>query len=994
MGRISTLFLAILLAITAFSANITDDTGRPVNGLLRVSILIYNDADDIIWTGTTDGSLPSLRVENGEMVNLDDLIPSYVKRGDLRIEIRQNGRLIAEQRMESSPLHRASPEEPGDISETMATHLKIGDVGETDDLVVHSPRTGFGITEPVERVDIDGALGLREGAAPTATTDFGKVYVDDGDGHLYFLDESGVATDLLETSEVGGSGIITAFSTDQIHTCIGNTLNLGVHQSTSTGPYTHLWTGDTAPLSATDIPNPSFTASSSGSYVLSYSVTDGSGNSSTYYLTVVVHGNPSPSITATPSTGGCAGEPVVLSGDGCYEKYCWNPGGPCSKSFMATESGTYELTVIDRWGCEGTASRSVTFLDPPIANSGSNHSVCYGGSDPLIGGSPSATSGVPPYSYEWSGTGLPYLSSATAGNPSFDASSAAPGVYNLTLTVTDANGCSDEDGPVLVTIYDLPVASAIASSPVCPGNTITLSGGATGGTAPYSYSWTGPDGFSSFAQNPEITGATEANQGTYSLTVTDAHGCISLAATAGVMVDDPVMISANPTDETVCEGLSASFTVSATGTGPFTYQWQRSTDGGSSWSNTGTDSDTYEIVSVALSMDGNRYRCQVSSDCPPSQTSTEAVLAVMPAPSISIHPADISVLESNPATFSVSASGDALTYQWQRNTGSGWSNLTGATSSSYTISSVTAGMDGYQYRCIVSGACPPPDTSDAALLTIDEGLYTFSSHTFTNCGATGRTGPTLSACRSAYSTTWDENPAYFNMTSQGIQIWTVPVTGSYRITAIGGGNTNDGGGMGASMAGTFELTSGEKLQIVVGQESPSSQSLSGSGGSFVALGESHTTATPLIVAGGGATGFWGVTPANSNRGQTGNEPALIPSGTTRPTVGYGGTLVGTTGAAGGGFYGNGAGGSAGGSAFINGAVGGTGAFDGGFGGGGCRVGSFGGGGGGGYTGGNANSTQDGSSARYGGGGSYNSGTSQTNSDGVNNGHGSVTIELL
>ncbi|KAI9138381.1 hypothetical protein BKA69DRAFT_779997 [Paraphysoderma sedebokerense] len=54
-------------------------------------------------------------------------------------------------------------------------------------------------------------------------------------------------------------------------------------------------------------------------------------------------------------------------------------------------------------------------------------------------------------------------------------------------------------------------------------------------------------------------------------------------------------------------------------------------------------------------------------------------------------------------------------------------------------------------------------------------LYSFSTHTFTNAGATGRLGPTLSACRGAYSSQpWAQNSTLFGMTIQGIQEWMVP----------------------------------------------------------------------------------------------------------------------------------------------------------------------------------------------------------------------------
>ncbi len=892
MRHISTLFLAFVIAITAFSTTITDDAGIPVNGLLRVTILAYTQTGDLIWTGTTDGSLPSLRVENGEIVNLDDLIPSYAKSyGDLRIEIRQDGRLIAEENIESTSLRRETPEEPGEISETMAAHLQIGHPGEPDDLVVHSPRTGFGITEPVERVDIDGALGLREGTAPTATTDFGKVYVDDGDGHLYFLDESGVATDLLETSStVTGGSILASFDRGMIHTCTGETIWLGIDMANSDGPYTHLWTGDTAPLSATDSPSPSFTAGTPGTYHLTYDITDSEGKSSRHIFHIIVHGSPTPSVSSMPVTGRCVGQPVSLIGDGCYEKYCWDEGD-CSKVLEVTEGGTYHLRVIDKWGCEGTTSHSVSFLALPTADIGTNHTSCYGESSFPIGGSPSASGGTPPYFYEWEGTGIPYISSTSVANPTFNPSAAAPGAYSFTLRITDANGCENTDGPIIVTVFDNPTAIASSSSPVCPLGTLELYGSASGGASPYTYSWTGPSGYSSSEQNPTVSSPLA---GTYTLTVTDGNGCTSAPSNVTVSHLDAPLVTADPVNAEVEEGSTATYTVTATG--------------------------------------------------------------------------------------------DGLSYQWQQNTGSGWADITGATSSSYTTPSTTAGMDGYLYRCIVSGTCEPPDTSASASLTITSDLFAFISHTFTNCGQTGRTGPTLSTCRSSYSTSWDENPAFFNMSSQGIQEWTVPATGSYRIEArgAGGGNSSTGrtGGLGARMRGDFVLTVGDVLHIMVGQSgSYGSSSASGGGASFVV---NSSTGTVLLVAGGGG----GAMDANGTSAVTTND------GTTN-----GGTNDAAYCSSGAGYSGNGiVRGTLGGSAalsFLNGGNGGQGCNggpDGGFGGGGSGMascsGACGGGGGGGYNGGDTVSNHGQ------GGGSYNIGTSQSNSGGVNSGHGSVEIIQL
>ena len=119
--------------------------------------------------------------------------------------------------------------------------------------------------------------------------------------------------------------------------------------------------------------------------------------------------------------------------------------------------------------------------------------------------------------------------------------------------------------------------------------------------------------------------------------------------------------------------------------------------------------------------------------------------------------------------------------------------------------------------------------------TSSSSLYEFTSHTFTNCGATGKEGPTLANCISSYNTSWENNTDYFNVPSDaGIQNWTVPTTGTYTIEVWGaqGGRSNEG--YGARMRGDFGITSETVLKILIGQQGGEySISASGGGGTFV-----------------------------------------------------------------------------------------------------------------------------------------------------------------
>jgi hypothetical protein len=252
--------------------------------------------------------------------------------------------------------------------------------------------------------------------------------------------------------------------------------------------------------------------------------------------------------------------------------------------------------------------------------------------------------------------------------------------------------------------------------------------------------------------------------------------------------------------------------------------------------------------------------------------------------------------------------------------------------------------------------------------------FTFSG-TFTNCGATERNGPTQSQVNSTYTS---GNSLYNAVTinTQGIQEWTVPVTGTYKISVWGAqggpqkGNADDDvskGGKGAILSGDFSLTQNWVLKIIVGQRGTDS---GGGGGTFVAKSDN----TALIVAGGGA----------ADCGSCGTQTDAV----TSEGDGNGGSA--TCGSGGGGFNGNGTTSSygTGGLAFVNGGTGGNGDSiysPGGFGGGGgasnCCT-----GGGGGYTGGSA-SNGCGSNGGY----SYNNAAANKTSSVSNTLHGKVTI---
>ena len=271
-------------------------------------------------------------------------------------------------------------------------------------------------------------------------------------------------------------------------------------------------------------------------------------------------------------------------------------------------------------------------------------------------------------------------------------------------------------------------------------------------------------------------------------------------------------------------------------------------------------------------------------------------------------------------------------------------------------------------------------------------------YNFTSCGITGNTGPSQGNCDTSYTGT---TLAGAVTVSGGIQNWTVPTTGTYTIEtagAVGGyGTVTYTGGLGARMTGTFELTAGQVIQILVGQSGEdwaTQKAGGGGGGSFVV----DSTNDPLIIAGGGGAGGGNSNPAN---GQSGLNETTGGTGSQGVYAGGadgagGGASAGTFGGAG--FSGDGGDSTCTGAAplsFLNGgtggqagtcsASGGDGGFGGGSGGEWCCQGACGAGGG--YSGGGGTN----SNGVAGGGGSVNNGTNQNNTAGINAAEGYVSI---
>src|SRR5204863_718055 len=150
--------------------------------------------------------------------------------------------------------------------------------------------------------------------------------------------------------------------------------------------------------------------------------------------------------------------------------------------------------------------------------------------------------------YAW--TGPTTLRSSHLNPTRTSATLADAGTYSVTVTV---NGCTSAAGTTNVVVNATPATpTASNGGPYCEGATIALS---TPTVAGATYSWTGPNGFTSALQNPTRSNAMTADAGTYSVTVT-VSGCTSAAGTTNVVVNATPATPTASNGGPYCEGAT------------------------------------------------------------------------------------------------------------------------------------------------------------------------------------------------------------------------------------------------------------------------------------------------------------------------------------------------------------------------------------------------------------------------------------------------------
>ncbi|MGP8215844.1 MAG: T9SS type A sorting domain-containing protein [Bacteroidia bacterium] len=349
-----------------------------------------------------------------------------------------------------------------------------------------------------------------------------------------------------------------SIATSTAVTCYGGSngsATIGIKGGTS--PYTYLWSNG-----ATSSTVSTFKA---GTY--SVTATDANGCTASATVTITqgaaIRDSISSQINETCYGGATGNATVGVAGGTSPYTYIWTPGGGTASTlstfggFFADNNqsaGTYKVIVTDKNGCKDSATAVITQPAPVKDSIDVIEVACKGAStgsiDVVL-----TTGGTSPYTYKWnSGATTSSLSNLAAGS--------------YTLTTTDKNACTATN---TVTVTQPAVALAVSATSAVQATCGQSNGVAyatvTGGNTPYDFTWAATGGTNDTAKNLAA--------GNYTVTVTDANGCILSAATS---VTDNSTLSAKITASSEVTPCYGDANGSATGSGelgtpPYTYNW-------------------------------------------------------------------------------------------------------------------------------------------------------------------------------------------------------------------------------------------------------------------------------------------------------------------------------------------------------------------------------------------------------------------------------------
>jgi hypothetical protein len=350
------------------------------------------------------------------------------------------------------------------------------------------------------------------------------------------------------------------------------------------------------------------------------------------------------------------------------------------------------------------------------------------------------------YTFAWSAScGGTFTPNATSQSVTFTPSAVVGSVAcNITVKITDACGRQSFDTKAITVVCALTVGTTLVQPCGASSNgSITMA--ISGGSAPYTYSWTRTEGGTGMGSGTSITGLAA---GTYNITVTAANGC-QTAFTRTLTTAPAIVVAATPTAVQCNGGATGSISVTVSGGSPgFTYLW---TGGVTTANRSGLLAGTYTVTVT------DSRGCTGTASATITQP---AIISITPT----ITPANCFGQASGSISLAVSGGTSPYNYLW--NDGSTTQNRTSIASGSYSVTVTDA------QGCTRSSSSLSV-TQPASALTLSTSVVNALCSTTTN----GSVTVTASGGTSPYSYDWNGTP-----TGDGTPTITGLSAGSYTVT--------------------------------------------------------------------------------------------------------------------------------------------------------------------------------------------------------------------
>ncbi|MDW7693969.1 isopeptide-forming domain-containing fimbrial protein [Flammeovirgaceae bacterium SG7u.111] len=313
-----------------------------------------------------------------------------------------------------------------------------------------------------------------------------------------------------------------------------------------------------------------------------------------------------------------------------------------------------------------------------------------------------STTAIPGASYAWFKGGAPV--GGNSNTLSFTPLAAAD-ADDYTVQVS-LGVCAPVTSAIqTVAVNAKPVVTASTSHVACDpaGATLQLFAAPVSGGGGYSFSWTGPNGFTSTDQNPIIVSPTVANEGTYYVTMTDVFACASAQSSVAVSIgpDQPTLTSNGP----LCEGASLTLTTPVVAGTVVTYNWSFVDDATSTPTALAFNSNSITINNVDKTANAGVYTVSVTRDGCTSPVSVGEGVTINEAPNLTVTPT-LTVCDGDNIDLSFTTTNPAGTYSVQWTHASGFSSTAINPSINSADANYLAGDYTVTLTSLTTPACP------------------------------------------------------------------------------------------------------------------------------------------------------------------------------------------------------------------------------------------------------------------------------------------------